>query len=95
MEGCAAHKWAAKDFLQDNFFKTHDSGRWTIYRRYSIVGGFLPGGFQLAGKGGQQQKIAATCFGANTNASNLASQGRLVCGLYPNILVAPKRVVDG
>jgi hypothetical protein len=93
MEGCAAHKWAAKDFLQDNFFKTHDSGRWTIYSRYSIVGGFLPGAFNWPARRSAAERRSNV--GANTNASNLASQGRLVCGLYPNILVAPKRVVDG
>jgi HrpA-like RNA helicase len=94
---------AAKDFLRDNFLS-----RMTLFqmddlrKQYSqlLVGiGFLPRGFQLAGKGGQQQgknPQQLALGGANANASNLALVKAVLCaGLYPNILVAPSALVDG
>jgi hypothetical protein len=93
---------AAKDFLRDNFLS-----RMTLFqmedlrKQYSnlLVGiGFLPAGFQLAGKGGQQNKNSqqVSLGSANANASNLALVKAVLCaGLYPNILVAPSALVDG
>jgi hypothetical protein len=69
-----------------------------LRKKYSslLIGiGFLPGGFQLAGKGGQQQgkHLQELALGsANANASNLALVKAVLCAVSTNILV--KRVVD-
>jgi HrpA-like RNA helicase len=90
---------AAQAFLRDNFLS-----RMTLFqmeelrKQYSkllVDIGFLPGGFQLAGKVGQGKR-PSPLGGANANARNLALVKAVLCaGLYPNILVAPRPLVDG
>lgn len=89
---------SAQAFLRDNFLSSMTLFQMEELRKqYSkllVDIGFLPGGFHLKGKG--RGKTESPAGGSNANASNLALVKAVLCaGLYPNIIVAPRPLVDG
>jgi HrpA-like RNA helicase len=87
---------AASNFLKQNYLS-----RMTLWQidslRKQYAGllkdiGFLPNGFQIDGS---NIRPSVGC-GANGNAENKALLKAILCaGLYPNVLIAPRSLVDG
>lgn len=92
---------AASNFLKQNYLS-----RMTLWQidalRKQYAGllvdiGFLPKGFRIddGQSRGKNNRPSISC-GANANAENRALLKAILCaGLYPNVLIAPRSLVDG
>jgi len=91
---------ATNSFLRDNFLS-----RMTLFqmqelrKQYAallIDIGFLPSAFRLDAKSSGRRTEGQSCGEANANAGNAALLKAVLCaGLYPNIIVAPRPLVNG
>ena len=89
----------ASDFIRSNFlsrlslFQVEDLRK--QYSRLLADIGFLPKGFRVGGKG-KAAAVSTPLDGPNRNAENISMLKAVLCaGLYPNIIVAPRALVDG